>query len=138
MFLRKLLTLSAALLLFAALGFAQSAQTKSTKPAAGETKKAAADTGQKAKPAATKPAEKLDINTATKDQLDALPGIGTTYSQKIIDGRPYAAKNDLVRKKIIPKATYEKIKDQIVAHHVKKDAAPAPKAKEEKKAAPKK
>lgn len=61
---------------------------------------------------------KLDINTATKDQLAALPGIGTTYSQKIIDGRPYHAKNDLVNRKIIPESTYEGIKDQIIAHRV--------------------
>ncbi len=57
----------------------------------------------------------VDINTATKEQLEALPAIGTTYSQKIIDNRPYKRKDELVSKKVIPTATFQKIRSKIIA-----------------------
>jgi competence protein ComEA len=81
----------------------------------------AKDSGKKATPQAAssqkaeKKAQIIDINSASKQELMSLPGIGDAYSQKIIDNRPYRGKNDLVRKNVIPQGTYDKISGQIIA-----------------------
>ena len=106
-FLAALLT--ASLLLAATQSIAQSAPTPApaAKPAQSISEKIAASK------------DLLDINTATAAQLKALPGMGDEYVRRIIAGRPYTAKNQLVQRGILPQSAYEQIKLQIIAHRPK-------------------
>jgi DNA uptake protein ComE-like DNA-binding protein len=124
-FTRKFLMLVTIVGLLSMFSFGQESSTttttkkETTKKSSSMSSDKMSDTKASDKKAAK--ASMVDINSATKDELVALPGIGDAYAQKIIDGRPYSNKAQLVSKKIVPKATYDQVKSQIVAKHAAGD-----------------
>lgn len=132
---KKSLNLLLVLLMLVSLSFAQTATSK-TKATGTAAKTTTADSAQKDKSATT--AEKVDLNSASEADLKALPGIGDAYAAKIVAGRPYANKRQLVSRNIVPESTYKKFADLVIAKQGTATKADAAAGKDSTAAKPKK
>lgn len=114
---KKLILKTALIVVAAAVAVlpASAAQKPAAKPAMKTEAPAAAAPASAAATKAPEAKEMVDINSATQEQLEAMPAIGKAYAAKIIAGRPYKMKSDLAKKKIVPASVYNKIKGQIIA-----------------------
>lgn len=114
-------------LLFPVLSLSQ--QNQQTPPPLGDQSTYPAET-HKMTPAEKKDTpsangQSVDLNTASKKDLAALPDVGPDRAQTIIDARPFRSKEDLLRKKILPQAAYDKIQNMVTANGAKKQSVPA-------------
>ena len=115
-----LLMISVALLLAGLPAFAQSSSKSDMQSAGQESKSAAQDAGRATEKTADKAKDKLtgkiDINSASSEDLQKLPGVDAATADKIIAGRPYTSKGDLLSRGIVSHKEYDAIRDNIVAH----------------------
>ena len=124
----RLIALLIAVVFAGAMLVAPDATAQASKTDKAPAKSATTDKAGTEKKETAKSGKKLDLNAATEAELKELPGIGDAYAKKIVDNRPYKRKDEIVKKAGVPKATYDKIKDEIIAHQVKEDAKSSPSA----------